>query len=387
MTAEVHTMRNLHAPVLWLPLAAALSLSIGLVGCSTSSKKPTPAPLPVVQKAVGASSLWTLQIGAVNPLTVPVTRQGQIYVANAAAEVFSINASTGKVNWQVPVGSAISAGLGSDGESVALVTRDNELVSINEGKVAWRVKVGARVFTPPLVAGKRVFVLAADRSVTAFDGANGARLWTLPPRGTDPLVLQQPGVLLAVRDTLIAGVSGRLIGINPNVGATRWEVPLANPRGINEIERLVDVVAPAARLGDQVCARSFQAAVGCVDTTRGTLRWTKPAVGDVGVQGDDDTLFSAENNGKLMAWKRASGETAWTNEALLHRGLTSPALAGNYIAIGDAQGYVHFVTRDKGVVTDRVATDGSAIVHGPFEQAGQLYAVTQKGGVYGWRLP
>ena len=37
---------------------------------------------------------------------------------------------------------------------------------------------------------------------------------------------------------------------------------LATPRGTNDLERLVDIVAPVSRVGDSVCARAFLAQVG-----------------------------------------------------------------------------------------------------------------------------
>ena len=59
----------------------------------------------------------------------------------------------------------------------------------------------AQAYTAPLVAGERVFVLAADRSLAAYDAATGQRLWRQQRQG-EPLVLRQPGVLMAVGDTL-----------------------------------------------------------------------------------------------------------------------------------------------------------------------------------------
>jgi outer membrane protein assembly factor BamB len=46
----------------------------------------------------------------------------------------------------------------------------------------WRQKLPAQVYAAPLVAGARVFVLAADRSVSAFDGQTGRRLWASSAR-------------------------------------------------------------------------------------------------------------------------------------------------------------------------------------------------------------
>ena len=76
--------------------------------------------------------------------------------------------------------------------------------------------------------------LGADRSVTAFDAASGRKLWQSQRPG-DALVLRQSGILAAVGNTLIAGVSGRLVGLNPSNGNAVWDAPLATPRGTNAV--------------------------------------------------------------------------------------------------------------------------------------------------------
>src|SRR4029079_380503 len=120
----------------------------------------------------------------------------------------------------------------------------------------------------------RVFVLGVDRTVQAFDALDGRKLWTLQRPG-DPLTLSQTGVLSTFKDTLVVGQGPRMTGVDPTAGTVRWEVPIGSPRGANEVERLADVVAPALRVGNTLCARSFQAAVGCVDGDRGNLLWTR----------------------------------------------------------------------------------------------------------------
>ena len=245
-------------------------------------------------------------------------------------------------------------------------------------------ELAAQAYTAPFVAGGRVFVLAADRSVSAFDGQNGSKLWTQQRPG-EPLVLRQGGVLLAVGDTLVAGQAGRLAGLNPVNGSIRWEAPIASPRGTNDIERLVDLVGSVSRLGDVVCARAFQTSVGCVNATRGTLLWTKPANGSQGVHGDERLVFGTENDGKVIAWRRDNGERAWSTDRLLHRGLTAPLAVGSRsVVVGDATGLVHFLAREDGSLLHRVGTDGSAIAAAPVLAGNILVVVTRNGGVYGF---
>jgi outer membrane protein assembly factor BamB len=238
-------------------------------------------------------------------------------------------------------------------------------------------------YTAPFVAGGRVFVLTADRSVSAFDGRTGRKLWTQSRPG-EPLVLRHAGVMLAVGDTLVTGLSGRLAGLNPQTGASRWEVPIATPRGINDVERLVDLVGTVSRVGDVVCARAFQASVGCVDASRGTLLWTKPASGFQGVNGDENNVFGTEADGKVVAWKRNGGDRAWSSDLLLHRDLSAPLVLGRSVVVGDGMGYVHLLSREDGKLLNRLATDGSPVVAAPVVAANTLVVVTRNGGVYGF---
>lgn len=369
----------------WCRVVPAALMVAVLAACSSSPKKPEPAPLTPVAALVPATQVWQLQLGPMDSLTTPAIKGTQMALANAQGSVSVIDGQTGRETWRADLKAPLATGVGFDGGTVAVVTRGNELVALSAGREVWRTRLTSRAFTAPLVAGRRVFVLLGDRSVAAFDAGNGARLWAQTPRRDDPLVLQQPGVLLAVGDTLVAGVSGRLVGIQPGTGSVRWEAPIASPRGVNEIERLVDLVGDVGRVGDEVCARAFQAAVGCVDASRGAVRWTKPADGGVGVDADQDRVYGAESNGRVLAWKRNSGEVAWSTDSLRHRGLTAPLAAGRSVAIGDAQGFVHILSREDGSPLNRLRTDGSAIVTAPALVGNTMVAVTRNGGVYGWR--
>lgn len=363
-----------------------LSVVAGLLtACSSGSKRPEPTPLAPVTPLVPASLAWNASIGPVDAWMTPAIQGSTLFLANAAGAVTALNAATGQTLWRLEVGEPLSAAVGSDGQIAAVVTRSNELVALQSGGVVWRVRMPARVFTAPLVAGQRVFVLSGDRSVAAFDAQTGTRLWTQSARGTDPLVLQQSGVITAVGDTLLVGIAGRMVGLDPMNGRTRWDAAIATPRGVNEIERLVDLVGRVGRVGDQVCARAFQAAVGCVNATRGALEWTQPSDGAVGVHADQDRVYGVERNSRVVAWRRTGGERAWSSDALLNRGLTAPLAAGRSIAVGDAQGFIHLMSRDNGAMLNRLSTDGSAVVGGPMLVGNTLVAVTRNGGVFGWR--
>ena len=355
-----------------------------LAACSSGPQKPKPAELAPNPGLLGVRLAWTAKVGAVDSAMDTKVSGTMVTVANSEGVLAAFDSATGAELWRAAVGAPIAAGVGSDGKFTAAVTRANDLVVLDGGRELWRQKLLAPSFTAPLVAGGRVFVLAADRSVTAFDASSGRKLWNQQRPG-ESLVLRQAGVLLAVGDTLVAGMGGRLAGLNPGNGSIRWEAAIATPRGTNDIERLVDLVGRVARDGTVVCARAFQAAVGCVDTARGSLLWSKPAIGSVGVHGDEKYVFGVESDGKVIAWRRGDGDRAWVSERLLYRSLTAPLTVGRSVVVGDETGLVHWLSRDDGSILTRMATDGSALVAGPVLANGTLIVVTRNGNIFGFK--
>lgn len=368
---------------------ALVVLAASLAGCSLwsggGSAKPAPADLGANVAVLGVRQAWTARVGSVAGLPLEVHAAGNVVtVASSDGVVAAIDARTGGDVWRATLGAPLSAAVGSDGRSAAVVSRSNALIVLESGRERWRETLAAQVFTPPLVAGGRVFVLAADRSVSAYDATTGRRLWAQQRPG-EPLVLRQAGVLLAVGDTLVVGLSGRLVGLNPDNGSVRWEAPLASARGTNDVERLVELVGRTSKVGDSVCARSFQAAVGCVNTARGSVVWTQPASGAEGVHGDADALFGVESNGTVAAWRRSDGARLWGSDRLKHRKLTAPLLLGRSVVIGDDTGLVHLLSRTDGAPLNRIATDGSGIAAAPIVVADTLVVVTRNGSIYGFR--
>jgi outer membrane protein assembly factor BamB len=361
------------------------AMLLALAGCASGPEKPKPTELGPNPALIQVRLAWTARIGPVEfPLEARV-QGGAVTLAASDGTVAALDGATGRDLWRGTAGAAIGAGTGSDGRLAAVVTRSNDLVVLEQGREIWRESLGALAYTAPLVAGARVFVATADRTIIAFDGRSGRRLWNYTRPGEQSLVLRQSGVLLAVGDTLVAGIGGRMVGLNPLTGSVRWDVAVANPRGTNDVERLVDLVGGVSREGDVVCARAFQAAVGCVNAARGSLLWSKPASGAQGVHGDAQSVFGTEGDGRVLAWRRSDGERIWSVERLRFRGLSAPLAIGRSVAVGDAQGYVHFLSRQDGALLGRTATDGSAIVAAPVLVGDTLVVVTRNGGVFGFR--
>ncbi|MFG6433235.1 outer membrane protein assembly factor BamB [Roseateles sp. LYH14W] len=342
---------------------AAASLS----GCSTVTStwnnwfgdaKSRPAVLEVLTGPAAGRVVWSAKGDDVTfPLSI-ATPGDRFVVASTDGTVRALAAADGRELWRGTAGAKLAAGIGSDGRFAAVVNRDNELVVLDAGRVVWKKALPTPVIAAPLVAGERVFALTLDRQVIAFDALDGRKIWELRRPG-EPLTLAKAGVLMAYKDTLIVGQGARLAGVDPLKGQLRWEASVATPRGTNEVERLADLVGPAVRQGEVICARAFQSAVGCVNAERGSALWNRVVGGTNGIAADEQVVVAGDASDRLSAWKLANGDLAWSADQFQLRKLSAPVLLNKRVLVGDYEGQLHLLDRDTGKTLSRIATDGS----------------------------
>ncbi|MBI3346018.1 MAG: outer membrane protein assembly factor BamB [Burkholderiales bacterium] len=344
-------------------------LAASLSGCSSVSSvwnswfgdaKTKPAALETLSGPASGRVVWSAKGDNINfPLSI-ATPGDRFVVASSDGNVRALAAADGRELWRGDAGAKLAAGIGSDGRFAAVVNRDNELVVLDAGRVVWKKALPTPVIAAPLVAGERVFALTLDRQVIAFDALDGRKIWELKRPG-EPLTLAKAGVLLAYKDTLVVGQGPRLAGIDPLKGQLRWEASVATPRGTNEVERLADLVGPAVRQGEAICARAFQSSVGCVNAERGSALWNRVVGGTNGIGADDQVVVAGDASDRLSAWKLANGDLAWSGDQFQLRKLSEPVLLGKQVLVGDFEGYVHLLDRDTGKTRSRLSTDGSQV--------------------------
>ena len=366
----------------------ALLVFLGIVLSACGASKPKPAQIPAIKADKPIQALWQFKLGGdVSFVQSLQSVQERMALTSDDGKIAVVNTRNGQLVWRHELKTALNTGAGFDGEHVAVVTLNNELVMLQNAKVMWRNRLTSQSYTPPLVAGERVFMMMADRSILAFDLTSGQRLW-MQQRPGEPLVLKQNGVLIPFQNTLLVGLGGRLTAINPDNGQLKWDVPVANPRGINDLERLVDLVAKPSRVANSVCVRAFQAQVGCVDALRGSILWTRASVGSQGVDGDAKTLIGTESNGMVQAWNRATGDRLWDSDRLKYRELTGPLFTSKGVVIGDSGGWLYLLSSADGSLINRVQTSSDGFASTPTALAdGGFVVLTRDGLLQAYQLP
>ena len=363
-----------------------------MAGCSTLSslnpfsskvKANPPAPLVVLKASMAVRTAWKLDMGkANNNLFTPAVVGNTVVLAGAGGALARVESATGKVLWRIGTGSPLTAGVGSDGELIVVGGEKGVILTYDmNGKARWKAQASSEVLSSPLVAEGVVVVRSIDNRVVGYDAATGQQKWVVQ-RVAPPLTLRgAPGMIVAGKEVVIAQPGGKLLSLTLATGAPRWETAVGEPRGTTELERITDIGGAPVLFESDVCAASYQGRIGCFDVATGAPRWTKELSSQVGVAVDQRFVFGVDEKGAVLAFAREGGASVWKNDKLGFRRVSTPVSYGRAIAVGDYQGYIHFLSREDGAFLARAATDGSAITSPPVVAGTNLIFQTQSGTV------
>ncbi len=261
-----------------------------------------------------------------------------------------ISLKTGNFEYDIELNTIISAGIGGNEEVWLLASRDAYVIAVDaKNRVQrWRTRVPSEVLARPLIHKNAAIVRTIDGKILSLDLDSGDIRWQFQ-RAIPDLTLRGSSEPVITRDRIFAGLEdGRLIALSPDNGEVIWDVALAVPKGRSEIQRLVDIDGDAQLYGRVLYAASFQGRVAAIDVERGQFLWARDFSTHTGVVLDENTLYSSDENGHIWALDRLNGATIWKQDKLAHRRLTRPTLIGDYLAVGDFEGFVHLLSRYDG---------------------------------------
>ena len=100
---------------------------------------------------------------------------------------------------------------------------------------------------------------------------------------------------------------------------------------------------------------------------------------------DRTKLAVSEANDDLWMLDRRNGSTVWKVDRMSNRGLTRPAFYGNYVVVGDSEGYLHWLDTDIGSFVARVRAGKDGFAADPISVGTTLYVLTRKGDLVAYR--
>jgi outer membrane protein assembly factor BamB len=368
--------------------AVAAAVAVFLVACS-SDPGPKPADPPRIDKPQRVRVLWSTNVGTADRFTFqPALAAGSVYAAARDGTVTGLDEKTGNIRWRAGVEMRLSGGVGADERTVAVASEEGEVVALDAqtGKERWRARVSSEVLAPPAVASGLVLVRSIDSRVFAFGADDGKRRWVYQ-RAPSTLLVRVPAGITVAGGLAFAGFpGGKLAALALESGALRWEATVALPKGATELERVADVIGDPATQGREVCAAAYRSRIACYDMASGRQLWGRELPALSGVSLDARYAFVADDRGAVHALDRSNGQSVWKQDKLAHRRLSTPLAGGESVAVGDFEGYVHFLARETGTFIARGETGGGAVRAAPQRLGTGLLVQTEGGGLYALAL-
>ena len=347
--------------------AAASALMLVLAGCSTNDTFEQPVPVPEIEATVGFDRVWSMSVGDGHDdeflQLAPLYAGDTIYAASADGVVVSVGAENGKVAWKKELDDRIFAGPGADARQLYLVTRDAELVALSsdDGSEAWRVNLPTEALAPPQSNGSLVVVQTTDGRVIGFDTNKGERLWQYEAQ-VPVLTVRAAAAPLVGGDIVIASFSnGRVIALTASSGQPVWQYEVGQPQGRTELERLVDIGGQPLVLDSALLVVGYQGKLALIDIRSGQEIWSRNASSFYAPAIGNGNIFLAAANGDVVALRGSDRRELWVQSELAWRQITRPAVSGDYLVVGDFEGYLHVLSMEDGSLVGQSKYDSDGI--------------------------
>jgi len=222
-------------------------------------------------------------------------------------------------------------------------------------------------------------VRTVDGKLHALSIESGTEIWAAEQQ-IPRLTLRGASAPVVARDMALSGFdNGRVMAVNLADGETVWDAPVSPSHGRTELERLNDIDAAVKVVGEDVFVAGFQGRAAMLALDSGQVWWAREVSSYRGVDVDDDQMYVSTSKGELVAMRRRSGAEVWRNESLNFRGLSAPAVVGDFVAVADLEGYVHWFDRVTGTIAGRSKTSGGRVTNAPLSVDGLLYVISDKG--------
>jgi outer membrane protein assembly factor BamB len=344
-----------------------------------------PSELDDIKSTVEPKVLWSNQLGAIDDDDfTPVVDKDFVYAVGSKGELVKIIATTGKDAWRVNVAEPVSGGVGVGENLVLIGTKSGYVVAHNlDGKMLWKAKVSSQVLSAPQVDLGTVVVRCGDSRIYGLNAVDGSRKWVYE-RATPPLSLKSSAGVVLDGGAVYAGFAGgKLISLRVDDGTVLWEVSVAQPKGTTEIERIADITSQPVVDGPLVYAVAYQGKIAAVDRATGRIAWNRDISSYTGLNAEDARIFVSHANSAVYALDFSTGKTYWRQGDLRQRRISAPLPMGNYIALGDVEGYIHLLSREDGGFVGRVQLEESPILPQMTALGSHtIIAQNRKGGIY-----
>ena len=305
-----------------------------------------PRPLNTITNKFEAKRNWEIKFNGENSLGnfIPAFSGDNLFASDSSGNIKSINASSGKVNWDIEtnfLSSGIAAGFGIlivsdlDGNVIAIDQKD--------GNELWSVNVKGEVLAPAAIDAKFIIVKTGSGDLMALDKITGEIKWsyrsklpTLTIRGSSsPVIFENQ--IYATFD------NGRLGVFQIDSGFPVWDGAISYVSGASELENIIDADSNPVIDSGLVFTTNYQGNLNIFDIAQKRSVWTAEASSfhsPVVLRG---MMAVVESDSSIKSFSMKTFEESWSIDDYSNRLLSNPISFNGYMVVGDLEGFIHII--------------------------------------------
>jgi outer membrane protein assembly factor BamB len=343
-----------------------------------------PTPLVNFTPKIRVINLWSTQVGdgasRYYLRLQPAVAQNKVFVASYSGKVTAVAANNGKRLWDTNTKVYLTSGIAANAGRLFVGTKQGTIIALrmDDGQLLWQTAIGSTILATPATAKGVVLAKTIDGTLAALAATDGHVIWRF--KQTVPsLILHASSQPQIAGNLALAGfANGRLAALRLWSGKLAWLRTIAQPRGITDIQQMVDIDVSPVVVKGVVYVATYQGYIVALDLMNGREIWRRKISAYAGIAADYANIYLADANSHVWAFDEDSGAVVWRQTKLQGRYITGPAVLGNYVVVADAYGYLHWLAKYNGEFAARNSL-GAGVLTAPVVYGGRVYVYTRDG--------
>lgn len=271
----------------------------------------------------------------------PIVVDGHVYVLDAEAHVFAVDAHTGNRLWDVdlaPKGpddddffnvfnvfgpdmsidpsKGFGGGVAFDDGKVFVSTGFGNVFALDAatGKQVWKAKLDVPAVNAPVASGGRVFISSEDNHFVTLSEADGHVLWDHQGISESAGILTSTSAAVAGDTVIVPYTSGELYALRVDNGRPEWNDMLTKSGNVTALSELDDIAGRPVVDRDMVFAISHSGVMAAINLNTGERVWARDVAGIETPWVAGDFVYVLSTEGQVLCLERKDGKVKWIHQ-------------------------------------------------------------------------
>lgn len=348
------------------------------------------------------TKLWGGDIGSVsaaNPIIAqPIVANKTIYTMDTSYRITAFSLENGTVLWkaELPIpdrdDDSIGGGIAYDNGRLFISTGFAQIFALNasSGKTIWQVNAGGPIRAAPAVDGTRLVAITVDNQAVGLDTSNGDVVWRHYGIAESAGLIGGATAAISGDVVIIPYSSGEIFALRLGNGNELWSENLTSLQPVNGLSSLADIRSSPVVDRGIVYGVSHAQRFIAIDMRTGIRAWERKLASTElpWVAGDyvftlslDNTLVSLTRRGGRVQWRTYLPQFEKPDD---QKGLIlwhGPILAGDRLILGNSLGELYSVSPYNGKILGQIAMGSSPIAQLPVVSDGKLIILQKNGNL------